>query len=125
MNISLLTRKTSKAVPFYLLLAALFIFLLFPFYWGAITSFKFQTALYDFSGNFLWIKNPSLSNYVTLFMTPNFFKWFWNTFTISALTSLISVVISVMAGRMADPPPPPLTAVASVSATASGEGDAC
>ena len=83
MHISHLTRKTFKAVPFYVLLAVVFVFLLFPFYWGAISSFKFQVEIYDFSGNFLWVKNPSLSNYLTLFQTPNFFKWFWNTFSIS------------------------------------------
>jgi multiple sugar transport system permease protein len=98
MNISIPSRKVFKAAPFYLLLAVVFIFLLFPFYWGAISSFKFQVEIYDFSGNFLWVKNPSLSNYVTLLGTPNFFRWFWNTFSISAITTLISVAISVMAG---------------------------
>lgn len=97
MNISL-TRKAFRSVPFYLLLALVFVFLLFPFYWGAISSFKFQVEIYDFSGNFLWIKNPSISNYLTLFQTPNFFKWFWNTFSISIITTFISVAISVMAG---------------------------
>ena len=98
MHISLLTRKTFKAVPFYLLLAVVFVFLLFPFYWGAISSLKTQVEFYDFSGNFLWPKHPSLDNYLTLFGTQDYFKWFWNTFSISALTSLISVAISVMAG---------------------------
>src|SRR5207237_3587911 len=45
-----------------------------------------------------WPKHPNLDNYLTLFGTQDYFKWFWNTFTISSLTSLISVVISVMAG---------------------------
>ena len=93
-----LTRKAVRAVPFYALLLLVFVFLLFPFYWGAISSFKFQVEIYDFSGNFLWVKNPSLSNYLTLFQTPNFFKWFWNTFSISLVTTAISVAISVMAG---------------------------
>jgi multiple sugar transport system permease protein len=98
MNFARLSRKAYKSVPFYVLLVVIFVFLLFPFYWGAITSFKFQTELYDFTGNFLFIKNPSLSNYTTLFGTPDFFKWFWNTFSISILTTLISVAISVAAG---------------------------
>jgi multiple sugar transport system permease protein len=98
MNITQLTRKTVKAFPFYVLLTVIFIFLLFPFYWGAISSFKFQVEMYDFSGNFLWVKNPSIQNYITLFTTPDFFKWFWNTFSISALTTIICLVISIMAG---------------------------
>ncbi len=27
-------------------------FLLFPFYWGFISSLKFEVEIYDFSGNF-------------------------------------------------------------------------
>jgi multiple sugar transport system permease protein len=98
MNISLLTLKAFRALPFYLLLAAVAIFLLFPFYWGFISSLKYEVEIYDFSGNFLWVKNPSLSNYITLFGTQDYFKWFWNTFSIAAVTTLISVVVSVMAG---------------------------
>lgn len=98
MHIMQLTRKTIRAVPFYALLIVIFIFLLFPLYWGAISSLKFQNDIYDFSGNFLWAKNPSLENYVTLFNTVGFFKWIWNSFSISVLTTLISVTIAVMAG---------------------------
>jgi len=98
MNFMQLTRKTIRAVPFYVLLIVIFIFLLFPFYWGALSSLKFQNEIYDFSGNFLWAKNPNFLNYVQLFNTAGFFKWLWNSFTISILTTLISVAISVMAG---------------------------
>lgn len=98
MNISHSARKAFGAVPFYVLVALVAVFLLFPFYWGFISSLKADIEMYDFSGNFLWVKNASLSNYVTLFTTQDYFKWFWNTFSISAITTLISVAISVMAG---------------------------
>jgi multiple sugar transport system permease protein len=98
MNISRLTRNAFKAAPFYLLLAVVAFTLLFPFYWGFISSLKFEVEIYDFSGNFLLVKNPNLLNYVTLFKTQNYFIWFWNTFSISAATTIISVTISVMAG---------------------------
>jgi multiple sugar transport system permease protein len=91
-------RRGLKSVPFYVLVTLVAVFLLFPFYWGFISSLKADIEIYDFSGNFLWVKNPSLSNYGTLFTTQDYFKWFWNTFSISLLTTLISVVISVMAG---------------------------
>lgn len=91
-------RRFFKALPFYALLAFVIFILLFPFYWGFLTSLKFEVEIYDFTGNFLWVKNPSLENYLTLFKTPNFALWFWNTFFVSAVTTMISVVISVMAG---------------------------
>lgn len=91
-------RKLRDNVIFYLLLGSVSVFLLFPFYWGFISSLKFEVDIYDFSGNFLIPKNPNLNNYVTLFTTPRYFRWFGNTLLVSTVATLISVVISVMAG---------------------------
>jgi len=70
----------------------------FPFYWGFITSLKFEVEIYDFSGNFLVPKNPSLDNYITLFSEPGYFRWFWNTILVSTVTTFVSVLVSMMAG---------------------------
>jgi multiple sugar transport system permease protein len=91
-------RRSYDALVFYLLLGAVIFVLLFPFYWGFITSLKYEVEIYDFSGNFLIPKNPSLDNYITLFTTSGYFIWFWNTLLVSAVTTVISVVVSVMAG---------------------------
>ncbi|MEP7191097.1 MAG: carbohydrate ABC transporter permease, partial [Roseiflexaceae bacterium] len=98
MNTARLARNARKSVPFYLLLGAVIVIFLFPFYWGLITSLKFEVDIYDFSGNFLLPKRPSLENYATLFKTPLYFRWFGNTVFVSAITTIISVIISVMAG---------------------------
>ena len=98
MNFARFIRNVRRSLPFYLLLAAVTVLLLFPFYWGFITSLKFEVEIYDFSGNFLVPKNPSLANYATLFKTPRYFIWFWNTFLVSTVTTIASVVVSVMAG---------------------------
>jgi multiple sugar transport system permease protein len=98
MNTARFARNARKSVPFYLLLGAVIVIFLFPFYWGFITSLKFEVEIYDFSGNFLLPKNPSLENYATLFKTPRYFIWFWNTFFVSTVTTVASVIVSVMAG---------------------------
>ena len=98
MSIGRLAYNARRSMPFYLLLAAVTGIFLFPFYWGLITSLKFEVDIYYFSGNFLVPKNPSLANYATLFRTPRYFIWFWNTFLVSAVTTIASVIISVMAG---------------------------
>src|SRR5687767_7152621 len=98
MSIGRLAHNARKSVPFYLMLAAVTSVFLFPFYWGLITSLKFEVEIYDFSGNFLIPKNPSLANYAEVFATRNYFIWFWNTFFVSSVTTIISVIISVMAG---------------------------
>jgi multiple sugar transport system permease protein len=98
MSIGQLTRTARRSLPFYLMLSLVTVIFLFPFYWGLISSFKFEVDIYDFSGNFLIPKNPSLANYATIFSTPRYFIWFWNTFFVSAVTTILSVIISVMAG---------------------------
>jgi multiple sugar transport system permease protein len=98
MSIGRLAHNTRRSLPFYLMLAAVTSIFLFPFYWGLITSLKFEVEIYDFSGNFLIPKNPSLANYAEVFATRNYFIWFWNTFFVSSVTTIISVIISVMAG---------------------------
>lgn len=98
MNVRRTARKARASLIFYLLLGLFMAALLFPFYWGFITSLKYEVEIYDFSGNFLIPKNPSFDNYITLFQTPNYFLWFRNTLLVSTVVTLISVVISVMAG---------------------------
>jgi multiple sugar transport system permease protein len=97
-TIARFARSARKSMPFYFLLGAVIVIFLFPFYWGLISSFKFEVEIYDFSGNFLVPKKPSLDNYATLFRTPRYFIWFWNTFFVSAVTTTASVIVSVMAG---------------------------
>jgi len=93
-----IVRFLRKSLLFYLILSVVTALLLFPFYWGLVSSLKFEVDIYDFSGNFLVPKNPSLSNYATLFSTPGYFTWFWNTILVSVVTTVISVAVSVMAG---------------------------
>ena len=40
MKTNVIARKALKALPFYLLVAAIMVFLLFPFYLGFVTSLK-------------------------------------------------------------------------------------
>lgn len=98
MKMQLPARKALRSLPFYVLVAAIMIFLLFPFYWGFVTSLKFEFDVYDFKGHFLVPERPTLANYAQLFQTPRYFQWFTNTFLVSAVSTLISTVISVMAG---------------------------
>ena len=91
-------RWAAGEVPFYAALLGVVFFLLFPFYWGFITSLKFEKEIFDFTGNILWVRNPSLANYETLFKTPRFARWLWNTSIVSVVTTAVSVVVSVMGG---------------------------
>ena len=98
MNAHRVARQARGSLIFYILLGLVMAALLFPFYWGFITSLKYEVEIYDFSGNFLIPKNPSLDNYITMFQIPNYFLWFRNTLFVSIVSTVVSVVISVMAG---------------------------
>jgi multiple sugar transport system permease protein len=98
MQLARFVRTARQSALFYLLLGAVTAILLFPFYWGLITSLKFEVEIYDFSGNFLVPKNPSLDNYATVFQTPGYFIWFRNTVLVATVTTLVSLIVSVMAG---------------------------
>lgn len=91
-------KRLLRSILFYIALLGVCFFLLFPFYWGAVTSFKPEAEIYDFSGNFLVPRSPTLNNYWLLFTQKGFFRWFSNTFFVSLVTTAISVGISLMAG---------------------------
>jgi len=98
MSAARLIRQLREALPFYLMLGAVSFLLLFPFYWGLLTSLKYEVEIYDFSGNFLVPRNPVFDNYIKLFTTSDYFLWFWNTLLVSTVTTALSVIVSVMAG---------------------------
>ncbi len=80
----------------YLLLAAFIVFLLFPFYWTFVTSIKTSTELYSQTVTY-WPSMPSFESYTRLFSEYNFFKPMGNSLLVAALTTLISVTVSVLA----------------------------
>jgi ABC-type sugar transport system, permease component len=85
-----------KSFLSYLLLVALIVFLLFPFYWTFVTSIKTSAELYGRTVTY-WPKAPSFESYRRLFSEYNFLKPMGNSLLVAALTTLISVTVSVLA----------------------------
>jgi multiple sugar transport system permease protein len=90
-------RFGSKLVRFYIPTGLYLVFLLFPFYWMAITVFKSDKELYNLKLNPFVIHSPTLENVVTLFTQTIFLKWMWNTFFVAILATLISLTASLLA----------------------------
>lgn len=98
--------RLQRRILFYLALAVVLILILFPFYWMLITSLKSTQELFDFSGNVLVVKNPTLDNYLFLFKarsrvvfaTGGFAQWFGNSVYVTVITTVFSVVVSTLAG---------------------------
>jgi multiple sugar transport system permease protein len=103
---SQIRRFIGRRLWFYLAIGLLLIIVLFPFYWMFITSLKSNMQLYDFSGDLFWVRKPSLANYISLFKTQSrvvfatagIRQWAVNSIYVSVITTVISVVLSTMAG---------------------------
>lgn len=82
----------------YLPLALVLIALLFPFYWMIMTSFKSLREIFDYTQSPLWVRAPSLDNYIFLFEKVEFGQWAVNSLVVSVITTVFSLVVSIAAG---------------------------
>jgi len=82
----------------YLPLAFFLVFLLFPFYWMGIVSFKPTNDLFEMKFNPFWIQRFTLENYLYLFQNTAFPEWVKNTLIVSVISTAISLVCSILIG---------------------------
>jgi multiple sugar transport system permease protein len=77
------------------------VFVLLPFYWMTITSFKQDRNIFDPKANPFWFNMaPTLKHYINL-INPDktdFLIWIQNSLMVAALVTVISVAIGIMAG---------------------------
>jgi len=90
-------RFSSKVWRFYVPLALSLLFLLFPFYWMLVTTFKSDAELYDLSLNPFTIHTWSLTNVSHLLFETPFLTWLGNTFIVSLISTAISLGTSLLA----------------------------
>lgn len=80
-------------------LAPFVLFTLFPFYWMLVTSLKTDRELYDLAALPLVIRQGiTLEHYALLFRQTEFARWFLNSLIVSTAATIISLIISVVAG---------------------------
>jgi multiple sugar transport system permease protein len=87
-----------RALDVYLPLAAYALFLLFPFYWMTLVSFKPTNDLFDLRFNPFWAQQLTLENYRYLFQNTEFPEWVKNTLIVSVVSTAVSLALSVMIG---------------------------
>ena len=89
-------------VFFRLPMAIFLIFLLFPFYWMIITTFRPDGELYIpwYRANYkpFWTWNPTTAHLKYLFGETTFAVWMWNTTFIAVVATAISLFCGVLAG---------------------------
>ncbi len=90
-------RATSRlsGVLAYGWLALLLLFLLFPFYWVIMTSFKGSDQIRTMTSPF-WPSPWTIENYRHMLMETGFPRWFWNTVQVAAVSTVISVSVAAL-----------------------------
>ena len=79
-----------------LLLLPMLIFVLFPFYWIFITSFKTDLQIQRFSSIY-WPQPWTIEQYRSLIVDTQFLTWFKNTVIVASLSTLVSVLVAALA----------------------------
>ena len=87
---------TRKRLQVYVPLAFYAIFLMLPFYWMVVTTFKSDQELLNTPNPFL-IFHPTIAHVVDLLTSTNFGQWFLNTLFVSVGATIVSVLISYLA----------------------------
>jgi trehalose/maltose transport system permease protein len=83
-------------LPFWLLIAAIFVYALFPFYWAVRSAFTPQTELFNTPVQY-FPDHPTLANFREIFSTSFFTRALINSTIVAASVTLISLAIGSLA----------------------------
>lgn len=73
------------------------VFMLFPFYWMMITSFKPDSEIYNLEQFPLILKKPTLQHYHYLIENTPFLIWLKNSMMVAVVSTSISLVVGTLA----------------------------
>jgi multiple sugar transport system permease protein len=87
-----------KVVTLWVPLIVFLIVLLFPFYWMALTTFKPNSELLNYSDfNPLWVVKPTLDNIKKLLFDTQYPEWLLTTMVVAVGATALSLFCSVLA----------------------------
>jgi alpha-1,4-digalacturonate transport system permease protein len=90
-------QKTAKKAIYAVICVSLALFTIFPVVWVVLSSFKAQSELFSFPMT-LFPKHWTFLNYAATFTRGNFIVYFSNTVFVSVSSTIITVIINIMAG---------------------------
>jgi len=95
-----MTRRRSRVVGrvlFWLLVLAIFVYLMFPFYWALVSALKTQAELIQTPAT-LWPNNPVLTNFRSVLSNDRFIRALLNSTIVAGAVTLLSLVVGSFAG---------------------------
>ncbi|HET6436826.1 MAG TPA: carbohydrate ABC transporter permease [Anaeromyxobacter sp.] len=87
-------RRAIGRILFYLLVALIIVYTVFPFYWAIVSSLKEGSALYRVD---LFPPHPAWGNYVGIFQQQNFARNILNSVIVAGAVVAVSLLLSVTA----------------------------
>ncbi|QQZ07616.1 carbohydrate ABC transporter permease [Heyndrickxia vini] len=82
---------------FYVLLFVFVFVVMFPFLWMLITSIKPMTELFGDKAFTPFTTKPTIKSYMSVFLDYPFVRYLWNSFVVSAITTIYTVFIASFA----------------------------
>jgi trehalose/maltose transport system permease protein len=87
-------RRRLGRLAFYLLVAAIIFYAVFPFYWAVVSSLKTGSSLFEVE---FWPSQPTIENYVALFQEQPFARNIMNSLIVAVAATGISLFLALTA----------------------------
>jgi len=82
-------------ILFYILVAVILVYTIFPFYWAIRSSFSPDSELFATPLHY-WPENPTLDNYKTVFQSDQFVVAFRNSVIVATSVTVMALVIGAL-----------------------------
>ena len=82
---------------FYLLIAVIFVYLVFPFYWAINSALKTQSELIQTPATY-WPQSPTLQNFRAVFANTSFLRGLLNSVIVAGAVTVLSLTVGSFAG---------------------------
>jgi trehalose/maltose transport system permease protein len=90
----MMVRRTAGRILFVVLIGAIIVYAVFPFYWAIVSSLKSGSALFEVE---FWPSQPTLDNYTALFREQPFARNIVNSLIVAAVATGLSLFLALTA----------------------------
>ena len=86
-----------RRIPFYVLIGAIFVYALFPFYWALRSAFTKESELFKTPVEYI-PRNPTTENFENVFTSDFFMRALLNSTIVAGSATLIALALGALAG---------------------------
>ena len=90
-------KRIARRIPFYLLIAAIFVYALFPFYWALRSAFTAESDLFRTPVEYI-PRDPTTDHFRNVFSNDVFMRALLNSTIVAGAVTLIALVLGSLAG---------------------------